>query len=592
MTIANLDIVVLIVTLAIFAQWVAWRWQWPAIVILSILGLVLGPVLGILTPDLEDKNFKVFLELCVALILFEGGLNLSRDEYKEVAKGVRRLVFPGILFSTIFAAIASHWIMDIEWPVALIFGAMICVTGPTVIMPLLRHNHLYRKPASYLKFEGIINDPIGSLLVVLIYQAVIKAATATNILWLSFDILLYSLISVILAFIGAWILKQSIIRGYIPEFLKPLVLLCFVFVLFYFSQVLQDQLGLMTVTIFGLMLANMNIPDMVGLRRFKEHITILLVSVVFILLTASLPPQLIFDLNWQHLALLLTLIFITRPLAIILSTIRADMSWQERGLVAWIAPRGIVAAAVAAIFGPALVAQGYSSAENLVPLVFALIIMTCVIHGFTLRPLSLKLNCASKDAYGVMIVGADSWTTELAQTLKNMDVPVLLVDSHWNKLKSARLAGIPVHYGQILSDASYAVLDLSQISSVIAATPNEAYNTLVCTHFMPEFSRHHVYQLRVDSLSDQHELSGSLKGRHLFDDKTLYHTLIARTHQKWRFHKTKFSESYSFENYLESETGTGITVLLVKKSGAVEWAVNNHSFKPQAGDTLISYMPS
>ncbi len=385
-------VLALIIVLGITAQWLAWRLHLPAIILLSLFGLLAGPVFGWIQPSTDlGELLQPVIKLGVAVILFEGGLSLRLHELKEAAIGVRRLVTLGVLFVFGLGSVAAHYIAGLAWPVAMVFGAITTVTGPTVIIPLLRQAKLRRRPASYLKWEGIVNDPTGALLAVLTFQYFMFAQDQ------GLDELLLHMsaglvIAVALGGGGAWLLAWLFRRGAVAEYLKGPVALASALTVYVMANAAFEEAGLLAATIMGVVLGNLRLPSITEMRRFKEYLVILLVSSVFILLTADLDPGIMLHLDWRAGLLLLAVLLLVRPIGVLAATLGSGMSWQERSLVAWIAPRGIVAAAVAGVFGPQLQAQGYQGAHLLLPLVFALVFITVVLHGLSLRPLAQRLD--------------------------------------------------------------------------------------------------------------------------------------------------------------------------------------------------------
>lgn len=584
------QVIVLIGALGIGAQWLAWRLQWPAIVLLCLFGVLAGPVAGWVVPSRDlGEIVEPVIRLCVAVILFEGGLTLRWHELREAKRGVRRLLFPALPLSWLLGTLAAHYIGGLDWAVALVFGAIIVVTGPTVILPLLRQAGLRRRPASYLKWEGIINDPIGALLAVLVFQYF--AYTGPGGGWQLLAGLAWGATVAAALGAGAAVLLAKLFgRGWVPEFLKPPVLLILVFLVYATANMVHQEAGLLATTLMGVVLANVRLSDIEELRRFKEYLTVMLVSVVFILITADLKAETLTHLNWRALALILAVLVLVRPLAIGLSTIGSDMSWQERCLVGWIAPRGIVAAAVAGVFGPGLVAAGYADAEMLVPLVFSLITATVVLHGFSLGWLARRLDLAAAERRGLLIVGATPWSVELARTLQSLDVTVLIVDSTWQHLRETRLSGIPYFYGEILSEKAEPRLELSDIGYLLAATDNDAYNTLVCSRFIGVFGREHVFQLQPTQDDDSKQLTNTLGGHALASKEARYGELLQRYYQGWRFQKTPITDGFSAEDYFSRQGEEAMPLLLLRASRALVLQQNGNVLKPEAGDTMIAFV--
>ena len=407
--------IVAVAGLGIAAQWIAWRLKMPAIIFLAMFGIIFGPGLGWIHPsDDFGEMLPAVVSLGVAIILFEGGLSLHLSELKEAAKGVRRLVYAGVPLAWACGSLCARYIGGLDWPVSLVFGAIMVVTGPTVIMPMLRQAGLNRRTASYLKWEGIVNDPIGALLAVLVFQFFLFQQIGSGWPEVAAGIGLAIACGIVLGGLGGWAIAQAMRAGQVPEYLKSPILLGLVLIVYTLSNLVQHEAGLLSVTIMGIVVGNMNLPGIGDLKRFKEYITILLVSVVFVSLTADLDIGSLADIGWRGLALILAVMFVARPIAIMLATSGAGMQFKERVLLSWIAPRGIVAAATAGVMGPSLVEAGYD-ASVLLPLVFAVIFATVFAHGLSLNWLSERLGLSSKHRDGVLIVGASPWTVELAR---------------------------------------------------------------------------------------------------------------------------------------------------------------------------------
>lgn len=503
-------------TAGIAAQWFAWRLQLPAIVLLLAAGFIAGPATGFLNPT-EDFGsiYRPIVSIAVAIILFEGGLTLNFKEIRETSTTVRRIIMYAGPMTWGMAALTAHYIGGLSWPTAIVLGAILVVTGPTVIMPLLRQAQLDARPASLLRWEAIVNDPIGALFavvafeVILVYIGLHEAENLVVLLLVGFAAAIGT------GFVAAKVVAWSFMRGHVPEFLKAPVLLASVVAVYAATNAVLEESGLLTVTVMGVVLANSRIASLTDMRRFKETITTLLVSGVFIILTASLSMDEIRSLDWSAALFVASLLLVIRPIAILLATIRSGATIQERLLSAWIAPRGVVAVAVSGLFGSLLADVGVADAGRMVAFTFAVVVTTIVLHGFTLGPLAsfLKLKKASKP--GILIVGGSRWSTALALKLKEAEVPVMLADQNWNHLAEARLANIPVYFGEVLSESAHHSIDPKRFSNLIATGDNDAYNALVCTDFGPELGRSHVYQIgRADDKARQ-ALSFTLGGRSL-----------------------------------------------------------------------------
>lgn len=587
-------IVVLIGVLGIGAQWLAWRLNFPAIILLTVAGLVAGPGFGWLNPSRDLGGLlEPLIGLFVALILFEGGLNLKLHEVREAGAGVRRLVTFGVALTWAFTTALAHWVGGLSWPVALLFGAISVVTGPTVIMPLLRQARLHRRAASFLKWEGIVNDPIGALLAVLVFEYFVFRHGQTPLSEVALGILLAVAIAAALGGGVAYLLGLAFRRGAIPEFLKAPMLLVTVLTVYVLADRLQRESGLLAATALGLVLANMRLPSIEDLRRFNEYLTVLLVSGVFILLTADLDASKLAQLNWHSAALLIAIVIAARPLAVYLATVGVAMPWRERVLLGWMAPRGIVAAATAGFFGARMVEAGYPDANLLVPLVFALVGATVIVHGLSIGWVSRRLGLASEKASGVLIVGASPWTVELSQALTDLGVPVLIVDASWSRLRHARLSGQRVFFGEILSELREQALELSDIAYLLAATPNDAYNALVCTNFAPDLGTHAVFQLPMHAGGEQDPkaLAPSARGTVVFGEPAVFEELLRRYYAGWRFQKTRLTKSFDYEQYKRSCGEDMIPILLLHADETLSFNTPTQPLAPKTGDAFLSFCP-
>ncbi|MFK8068277.1 MAG: cation:proton antiporter [Gammaproteobacteria bacterium] len=588
----NLNLLlILIAVLGISVQWIAWQYKIPAIILLTIAGLIVGPGLGILNPSADFGHLlNPIIQLGVAVILFEGGLNLHLHELKEAGSGVKRMCSIGVVLSWALGSLGGYYIGDLSWPVSLIFGAIVVVTGPTVIIPLLRQAKLRRSTASLLKWEGIINDPTGALIAVLVFGYFVHAGSGEAVNQVIIGVTWTLLAGVILGAGVGFFLGYAFKQAFVPEFLKAPVILSAVMLVFGGANLLQEEAGLLSATVLGLVMGNQNLPSMNEMRRHKEYITIFLVSSLFILLTADLDPFLLKQLNWRSAALIAFIIFIARPATVLLSLWGSDVEIKERLLVAWIAPRGIVAAAVAGAFAPALVEKGFYDANQLVPLIFSLIVCTVVLHGLSIGWLARKLDLAFTKSNGLMIVGASPWSVNLAKVLQELDQSVIIVDSSWHRLRPARLAGIPVYFGQILSESAEQSIEFNQISYLLAATDNDSFNALVCTRFGPELGRSHVFQLPSIADVDPNGFSPSIRG-HILGDEVFYEDLIRRYFFGWRFNKTRITEEYDYESCVANYQNDAMEIVVIKPDGTLYFRSAEKKHKPKAGDTVIVFQP-
>ena len=587
-------LVVLVIAVGIGAQWLAWRAQIPAIILLAAGGLLIGPVLGVIPSGHEIEGVvEPVVALCVAIILFEGGLNLQRSELRVAAVGVRRLVYLGAPLAWLFGSLAAHYVGGLSWPVSIVFGAIMIVTGPTVIMPLLRQAGLRRSTSSYLKWEGIINDPIGALAAVLTYQFFVVAGEGEGWAEVVLGLASAAALAVLLGGATGWLVGRAFRKGQIPEYLKSPVLLTLVLVTYEISNTVQSEAGLLTVTVMGIVVGNMHLSGLQDMKRFKEYITIILVSVVFVLLTGTMDPNVVRAVSIEGLALVAAIMFLVRPAAIMLATVGAGMELNERLLLAWIAPRGIVAAATAGIMGPSMVEHGFAGAETLLPLVFLVIFATVLAHGLTLGWLGRRLGLSSPARDSVLIVGASPWSIDLARTLDQAGAKVLVADRSWQRLRSARLAGLKVFYGEILSDFAEESVEVAQVRTVLVATDNDAYNALVCTALAPEIGRDRVFQLPMGpgAEDDPKGVAIGHRGKIAFGEGAEFDSLWRHLIEGWVFTKTPLTEAFTFKDFRAHAGEETIPVLQLKPDGLARFLSTERDVPLEPGDTLVCFGP-
>lgn len=586
--------VALIGVLGIGSQWLAWRFNLPAIVLMSVAGLLAGPVFGALSPTLDFGAFlQPVIALAVAVILFEGGLSLNFRELRGIGRGVRQLVFIGVPLGWILNCLAAHYIVGLSWPVAIFFGGVLVVTGPTVIIPLLRQARLAQRPAAILKWEGIINDPIGALLAVLVFEyATFTGADLTfagNAAWLTASAAMAGAIGYGCGRAMAWTFRH----GWVPEFLKAPVILALVLACCEAANMIHEEAGLLAVTAMGITLANSRVHSIEEVRRFKENIAIILVSAVFVVLTATLSRDMLSGVDWRVAVFVATILFVARPLTVWLSTIGTEMTWRERLLVGWIAPRGIVAVAICGFFGTALVNAGYPDGGQLIVLAFVIVFATVVAHGFSIGWLARRLGLATASRPGVLIVGASPWSVELARSLRELNVPVRLADRNWLHLRNARFGEIPIYYGEILSEATEHRLDLNPYGYLIAVSSNDDYNALVCTDFAPEFGRTNVFQLGIErgGEDDPHGVSFTLRGRTLFRSGRTYEDLMKLHEEGWNFQKTRLTDEYTLDDYTAGRPEGAEMLVVVRSSGELVFSTRRARALAEPGDTVIALSP-
>ena len=586
-------VIALIGVLGIGAQWIAWRTGWPAIVLMLVAGFLAGPALGLIDPvEAFGELLEPMISIGVALILFEGGLSLDFRELRRYGEGVWRLVVFGVPLGWLFGSLACYYVAGLVWPVAILFAGILVVTGPTVVLPLLRQSSVAARPGAILKWEAIVNDPFGALCAVIAYEYFRLSADGANV-WTVAPSMLFAVLSAAgLGYAAAKLIAFTFPRGMVPEFLKVPVLLVIVIGLFVTTNLIEHEAGLMAVTVMGIALANMHVASLRSIHPFKQNIAVLLVSGIFILLSASLDFAQLRQFEWRFGLFLLALLFLVRPATVLTSLAFSSLPWNERLFLAWIAPRGIVLVAISGLFALRLADLGYGDGSILIGLSFAVVVATIVAHGFTVDLVARWLGIKGETRPGILIVGANSWAIALARQMKELGTPVLLVDTSWSRLRPARQAGIPTYHGEILNEATEHNLDLVPYQVLVAATENEAYNTLVCSEFAPEIGTDSVYQLGgEDDDDDPRALPASLRGRALFTCGFGVYDVQRRQMEGWEFRQTKLSERFDINDAKIVLPDSANMLLIVKPSGQMRFFTHASTPTPQAGDTIVSYSP-
>ncbi|MGM0896822.1 MAG: cation:proton antiporter [Bacillota bacterium] len=579
----------LIIFLGVLSQWIAWRLRLPAIVLMSIAGLLIGPIFAVISPEESFGDlFRPLVSLAVAIILFEGSLNLNFKEIRGFNKPVWRIVTLGALLAWMGGTLASHYVAGLSWAVSFVIGGLFIVTGPTVIMPLLRQAKLKSRPAALLKWEGIIVDPFGALLALFAFQFVLFAegevtAAAFGLFFLA------SLFATVLGAGAGLGMGWMFERGQIPEFLKSPMVFGVVLLTFVLSDIVMHETGLLAVTAMGMVMANMNITSINDMRHFKETMSILLISSVFMMLTASLSMEVLLEIfNWSIISFVLVMLFIVRPLSIWISTIRTDLSWQEKALVGWIAPRGIVALTVSGYFASVLLDAGFEDAELLTALTFALVFSTVVAHGFSITWVGRKLGLASAEEPGIIIIGASRFTTALSKVLHDMGKNVLLVDDSWGRLQKARQLGIKTYVGNILSEHTEYEVDLTPYEKMLVASETDSFNALVVNNFVPEMGRINLFQTALHQ-GDPADFHSSLSGRILFTEDWNIHALDEKAEQGYAMRSTKLTERFTYEEFNKKWSANTIPLFIETAQGNIEFFSSDKVLEPKQGDTIISF---
>ncbi len=503
-----------IIFLGILAQWVAWRLKVPAILPLVLTGLAVGPLSTFWTEDgtkLLEPMYRDgggaglfpgqylfhFVSLAIGIILFEGGLTLKRSEIKSIGSTVGTLISLGSLVTFVGGAMAAHYVIGLGWAISLQFSALIIVTGPTVITPILRNVPLARRVSNVLKWEGILIDPIGATAAVLMFEFIVSGGSVGEYGGHAFlEFVKIILIGLSLGALAAYALYFSIKKEFIPHYLLNVATLAFVLGVFVFSDLLAQESGLLTVVVMGTVLGNLDVPNFREVILFKESISILLISILFIVLAAHVDMESLYlVLNWRCLLLFGVVILVLRPLAVFLSTRKSDLDFNEKLFISWIGPRGIVAAGIASLFGFKLMDQGVAGAEYITPLVFMIVVGTVMLNASTARLVAKLLNVTQSESKGILIVGANKAARLIAKYLQDNGRHVVMLDMNTENVAKAQALGIEAINENIYTDDLDQHIDLLDVGYLLAMTSSQAVNEFATDKYRDTFGELGTFRL-------------------------------------------------------------------------------------------------
>jgi NhaP-type Na+/H+ or K+/H+ antiporter len=585
---------VLILALGVGAQWLAWRANIPSIVLLLATGVLAGPVLGWIDPDaLFGSALLPGVSLAVGIILFEGGLTLRAEELRRIGPTVWRLCSVGALVSWTLSAATAHYVLGLPWPISALLGAVLVVTGPTVVQPLLRHLRLTEPAASLLRWEGILIDPVGAVLAVLVFEALVESGgtdvlTAETLLGLASA----AIVGTVTGVAGAWGLRVVVGRYYLPDYLQNPVVLATVAAALLVADCIRQESGLVAVVVMGMVLGGAKKVPIRSILAFKESLRVLIIGTLFIVLSARLDLSAIRAVLVPGTVLLIALVLVVRPISVLASTIGADISWRSRIMLMAMAPRGIVAAAVSSVFALELGFAGFPNAERLVSLTFFVIAGSVAIYAVLAPVVARQLSLIEADPQGVLFCGAPAWVRDAAKTLLDLGLRVQLVDTDYFRMREARMAGLPAVYGNPLSERTEQDLDLRGIGRMLAVSANDDTNSLAALHFTETFGRSEVYQLSDDRPTvPRGEGAGPshLRGRRLFGANATYREMERRYDAGARLRRTRLSEEFEIEDFVNKHGNRAIPLFLIQNDGTRLYVFATDG-KPTSkpGDVLVS----
>ncbi len=546
-----------VLVLGVGAQWLSWRLRLPSILPLLILGIVAGPVTGLLDPDeMFGPILFPMVSLGVALVLFEGGMTLKFRDLGSHGRVVTHLVSWGALLNWLLIAAGCHFIAGLAGDIAMLFAALMVVTGPTVINPLLRTMRADNGVSQVLRWEGILIDPVGALLAVLVFQYLL---TGQNSLMLFAESVLAGSVT---GLAGAWSLGMVLRRHWVPEYLLNVLTLAWVVMVFAGSDALAHESGLLAVTIMGIWMGNMRDVSVNEILSFKESLSVLIISVLFIVLGARVDPNNIIDTGWQG-AVIILVVLLARPVVVWLSTLRSGLRWQQKALIAWVAPRGIVAAAVSSLFALRLEEAGHEGASILVALTFLVIIATVLLQSVSARPMTRALGLAEAEPHGLLILGANPVSRTIGRALRDQGFRVKIADTSYDEIRTARMEGLEVYYGDPLSAHADQFLELTGIGRLFAMSRRTRWNTLACMKYRSEFGPQRVFSLRNSEdrpKSDRERINDEYAPPRMFGEDVSLEKLASLIAGGAKIKTIRLSEDFSLEDY-RAENRVGLIPL-------------------------------
>lgn len=530
--------------------------------LLLLAGIIVGPILQWLNPDeiLGDLLFPL-VSLAVAVILFEGSLTLNFKEIRGVSGSVWSIVSVGAIISWVATSVATHYFLNFTWELSILFASLTVVTGPTVIVPLLRTVRPTSKLANILRWEGILIDPLGALFVVMVYEFIVSHNAVNSVEVFATIIAVGLIIGALSGAAVATILR----RAWLPEYLQPFAVLMVVLGVFSISNQMESEAGLLTVTVMGMWLANAKGINIQQILHFKEHLTILLITGLFIFLAARISLDDFAVLGSGAVLLFVFMQLVSRPLSIFVSTIRSNLTFKDKLFLSWVAPRGIVAASISSLFAIKLTEYGISEAMLLVPMTF------------------------------MVIIGANRVAQEIGKALARYDRKVLLTDSNWDYISQVRMLGLDHYYGNPISSHADDNLNLIGIGQVVALTPDQHFNIMACMQFVSEFGEDKVHCLQKNKTngSEKHSVAEEYHGKLLRGGNVSYAQMASLLSQGAEIKHTKLSESFTYQDYLEHHKDNLVIPLFhVEEKGRIQFCDDPDQFTPPITSTVVALIQS
>lgn len=581
-----------IIILGILAQWVAWKFKIPAILPLILVGLFVGPIAAqFLSEDgskwiqpiyengrglFPDESLFYFVSLAISIILFEGGLTLRISEIKNVGPIITKLITVGVMVTFFGAAIAAHFVFYLSWEISFLFSSLIIVTGPTVITPILRNIPLKKDVSAVLKWEGILIDPIGALVAVLVFEfiSVDAGGEFTKTVFIEFGKIV--LFGSTFGFAFAHALNFSINKNWIPHYLLNVFSLAAVLGVFVLSDSFAHESGLLAVVVMGMVLGSSKSPYLKELLYFKESLSVLLISILFILLAANINmDDMLLVYNWNTVVLFAIIVFLIRPIGVFLSTYGSNLKLNEKVFISWVGPRGIVAAGIASLFGLKLTKSGVDGAQFITPLVFMVVLGTVLLNATTARIVSKMIGVFLVKSEGILIIGASQVSRLIGRYLEDNGRHVVLIDSNQTNIQLAREQQLEAINTDIYSETLEDNIELNDVGFLMALTGSVDINKYAIEKFSHQFGENGTF--RLISADEMNNPENSPKeGLFSQTDDFINLTEVARKYPK--IHEIEIKDRAHYETLIEiTNKDEDIIPLLVKDKKGILEIISSHN---------------
>lgn len=516
-------VVAIFISLGIISQWMARLLKFPAIVIMSVAGLLIGPVFQLINPEevLGSDAYGTIISLAVAIILFEGSSNLNTREISGISKAIKRVLTLGAFIGWVLGTLAMYYIIGFPLSISLVLSGLFIVTGPTVIQPLLKQAKVKRSVDSILRWESIVLDPVGPMIALLVFYIFQFSATGFQ-MDLLLDYVIGFTVAIGLGYGGAMLFRFLLNTDIVPQTLMTPIQFVFIILIFSISDAFLYESGLLAITIFGFVMAQLKNQHLIFKEsaHFIHDLTLICVSTVFILITSSLTREMLqVVFTWEVLLFCLVMILIVRPASILMATINTELSIKERLFVSAVAPRGIVALTVAGFFGGLFVEANTEMAEAVLPVTFGFAFISVIIYGFGFQPVSRLLGLSSKRPPGVILLGENEFSLKLAMKIKSHGIPVALSDVLENNSYTVEDYGIERLSGSILSESERMFTDFTRFEKCLLLTRSSTFNNLAFNVLSEEFGLKNVNVLAAPSDTSNQTIEEWERNHRLFDEE-------------------------------------------------------------------------